>query len=106
MGPEVFPTSGLGGSPTNTGGGGDTQMTPDQVSSLRSQLEAFLQESVKSYLKRQSRTDPDASSKLRPAAPPAIGHQQSKRVTDASGNVVSVVELDPWGHETNQRRCL
>ncbi|HKY43520.1 MAG TPA: RHS repeat-associated core domain-containing protein, partial [Pyrinomonadaceae bacterium] len=27
---------------------------------------------------------------------------KSKRVTDGSGNVVSVVELDPWGGETNR----
>ena len=27
---------------------------------------------------------------------------KSKRVTDASGNVVSVIELDPWGGETNR----
>ena len=27
---------------------------------------------------------------------------KSKRVTDASGNVVSAIELDPWGGETNR----
>ncbi len=27
---------------------------------------------------------------------------KSKRVTDASGNVVSTIELDPWGGETNR----
>src|SRR5947199_6015323 len=29
---------------------------------------------------------------------------KSKRVTDASGNVVSTVELDPWGADTNRSR--